>query len=111
MGTEKRRKLFINDYSVKTEAGEEFPFLVAKSLISLMFNEDLRLNFRKLIESDRVAKLLEECNEDYILLSEEDFGIVRDAVQKFEGYDRNALELINRVNGAELIDVDVKEKK
>lgn len=107
---EKRRKLFVNDYDIVDELGSKQPFLVIKSLVSLMFNPDLQIGFRELIESDKVAKKLEECKEDHVLLSEQEFGIIRDAVQKFKGYDRNALELVNRVNGTELVDVDVTEQ-
>ena len=46
-----------------------------------------------------------------ITLSEEDYGIILNAVDTFSGYDRNAVELICRVQEAEEIGIEVKEIK
>ncbi len=106
---EKRHKLKIANYKVMVDNKEE-DFLVRVSLVALLFDPELRLGWREAIRNDGIAKNIENCPEDFILLTLDDYGIIKGAVDQFTNFNRHAVELINRVHNAEEIEVEVKEK-
>ncbi len=107
---EKRRKLNIANYKVKIDNKEE-DFSVRVSLTTLLFDPELRLGWREAIRNDEIARKIESCSEDFILLTPEDYGIIKGVVDNFTNFNRHAVELINRVHNAEEVEVEVKESR
>lgn len=111
----KGRKLHIADYLIKakdTEGEEkEAPYSVRLSLVNLLFHPKTNLDAFSALKCDIVARQIEACKEDYILLTEEQYNWVKDSVNSFRGFDRYAVELINRVHNAPEIDIEITEVK
>lgn len=105
---EKYRKLQISNYPVEID-GEEVPMNVRNSLVTVLFHPDLNLNSVATRRNDKIATKIEECKEDFILLPDYEFVVVKEAVETFQGYDRKAVELIRRVEEAEEVEVEITE--
>ena len=112
------RKLNLKDYTVKVKAPDhmnpgqtieaEFPYGVKDSILNLMFIHDLQLTGADLVKQNVLAMKLESCKEDEILLEEDEWGRIKKAVDTFKGFDRNAVELVTRINEAEKVEVKPK---
>ena len=81
-----------------------------KSLSAVLFGPDLNLGIREAVKNDALASKIEQA-VDSILLSLEDYSILRSAFESFTDYDRNSVELIHRVIDAEEVSVEVNELK
>ena len=117
MSVTKMRKLLITDYTVKIDVrGEDgntekkdLPYKVRDSLCALLFHNDLKLGGKDLLENGKVADKLEVCDEDFILLTEAEFGKIKFSIDTIRGYGRNEIQLVQRVEEAEEVEVEVKE--
>ena len=105
----KMRKLWVSDYTI-TLNGKEEPYLVKTSLCNLLFQPALQLNFRELLKAEAIAKKVEYCGEEYLYLPQADYEVIKRAIETFNNFDRFAVELVRRVEGAEEVEVEVKEK-
>lgn len=113
------RKLNLTDYMVKIRAPDqmnpgqviegEYPYHTKDSILNLMFNPALQLNGAELLRSNMLAMKLEQCKEDEILLEDEEFSRIKKAVDVFKGFNRNDVELIERINHAEAVEVEPKK--
>ena len=113
------RKLNISNYMVKVKAPDkmnpgkmiegEWPYNTKESILNLMFNPALQLNGAELLRSNMLAMKLEQCKEDEILLEDEEFSRIKKAVDIFKGFNRNDVELVERVNNAEEVEVEPKK--
>ena len=84
------------------------PYDFKDSLVQLMFHPNLGLKGKALLESNLIAeKLMKADNE--ILLEEEEYNKIKDAVDSFEGFTRSEVELVKRVTDCP--EVNVKERK
>ncbi len=113
MATEKRMKVVIKSYPVKiVEDGKEkeVPYNVKKSLSAVLFGPNLNLAPREAVRNDALASKIEQ-DVDSILLSLEDYAVLRSAIESFTDFDRNSVELIHRVIDAEEVSVGVNELK
>lgn len=110
---EKGRKLHIADYPIKVKDAEgeekEAPYSVRLSLVNLLFHPRANLDAFSTLKCDIIARKIEVCKEDYIVLTEEQYNWIKDSVNSFRGFDRYAVELINRVHNAPEIDIEVTE--
>jgi len=97
------RKISLIPYN----AGNGQPYNVRQSIINLMFNPELRLGIRDAIESDRIARKIETAENDEVILEDAEYARVKQAFDEFQGYTRNEIELIARVQGA--VEITVKE--
>jgi len=86
----------------------EFPYHVKDSILNLLFIQDLQLTGAELVKQNMLAMKLESCKEDEILLEDEEWGRIKRAVDTFKGFDRNAVELVTRINEAEVVEVKPK---
>jgi len=109
------RKLSLKDYTVKMrvpdnnnpgrEIGAELPYHFKDSILNLMFIRELQLSGAELVKQNVLAIKLETCKDDEILLEEEEYQRIKKAVDVFKGFNRNDVELVTRINEAEVADI------
>ena len=112
------RKLNLKDYTVKVKTpdqmkpGEEIeaeiPYPFMTSLLNLLFIPDLQLGGAELVRQNVLAMKLEQCKEDEILLEDEEYGRIKRAIDTFKGFGRNDVELVTRIDEAEVVEVEPK---
>lgn len=113
------RKLNMANYMVKFKTPDrlipgkmiqsEAPYHVKDSILNLLFIQDLQLTGAELVKQNVLAMKLENCKEDEILLEDEEWGRIKRAVDTFKGFSRNEVELIERINEAEVVEVEPKK--
>ena len=111
------RKLNLKDYTVKVrvpdkmkpgqEIDAEYPYRFKDSMLTLLFNKELQLNGAELVKQNVLAMKLEQCNDE-ILLEEDEYQRIKKAVDTFKGFGRNDVELVERINEAEVVEVKVQ---
>ena len=112
------RKLNLKDYTVKLkvpdrtnpgqEIGAEMPYHFKDSILNLMFIRELQLSGAELVKQNVLAMKLETCKDDEILLEEDEYQRIKRAVDVFKGFNRNDVELVTRINEAEVVEVQSK---
>ncbi len=113
------RKLNLKNYTVKRKVpdnmnlGEEIecelPFFVKTSILNVMFIPELLLSNADLVRENILAMKLEQCQEDEILLEDEEYERLKRAFDAFKGFNRDAVELVTRINEAEKVEVEPKK--
>ena len=113
------RKLNLKNYTVKIktpdkmrpghELDAEFPYRVKDSILNLMFIRELQLSGAELVKQNVLAIKLETCKDDEILLEEDEYQRIKKAVDAFRGFNRNDVELVTRINEAEVVEVEPKK--
>lgn len=111
----KGRKLNLKDYFVESfdEKGEkkEVPYDVKGSLISLLFNRQLNLSAQRLLDMDDLGRKIRDCKDEEILLEEDDYLKIKQAVDAFNNYGERDIELVRRVSNAPQVEVEEKKDK
>ena len=112
------RKLNLKDFTVTVKVpdsqhpGEaidaEMPYKFKDSILNLMFNRDLQLNGAELVKQNVLAMKLEQCTDDFILLEAEEYQRLKKAIDTFKGFKRQDVELVTRINEAEVVEVKSK---
>jgi len=106
------RKLNLENYEItfRNAQGEleTAPYASKDAIINLMFHPDLRLSGTKLLETNILAEKIIEADKE-IILEEEEYNKVKNAIDSFQGFTRNEVELVKRVS--ECPKIDVKEKE
>ncbi len=113
------RKLNLKDYMVTVEAPDqmnpgqvikgEFPYRFKDSILNLLFSRELQLSGAELVKQNVLAMKLETCKDDEILLEEDEYQRIKQAIDVFKGFNRNDVELVERINGAEVVEVKTKQ--
>jgi len=113
------RKINLRNYTVRIKIPDqmnpgqakdaEFPYGVKDSLLNLMFIPALQLNGAELVKQNVLAMKLEQCKEDEILLEDEEYNRIKRAADVFRGFTRNDVELVLRINEAEVVEVEPKK--
>jgi len=113
----KMRKLVIKDYKVPavlpdgTRTEHLYDVRGMIDMITLASTEQQRLGFDEAIKRGRVTQKIVACEEDFILLEENEFQYIDKAFRAFKGYGRNELKLLDRIKDCETIEVQEKKKK
>jgi len=112
------RKLNLKDYTVIVRTPDqmklgkfidaEFPYPVKDSILNLLFVPALQLNGAELVKQNVLAMKLEQCKEDNILLEDEEYNRIKKAIDTFKGFGKNDVELVERINEAEKVEVEQK---
>ena len=107
------RKLNIKDYTVKSKVPDnmnlgqmidiEYPYPVRDSMMVVMFRRELQLSGADLVKQNLLAMRLETCKEDEILLEDAEYDRLKSAFDKCTGFTRNDVELVERINNAEVV--------
>ena len=113
------RKLNLANYMVKVKAPDqmnpgktiegEYPYHVMDSILNILFCPELQLAGAELLKQNVLAMKLESCKEDEILLEEEEWKRLKRAFDTFKGFNRNAVELVRRINEVEEVEVEPKK--
>ena len=113
------RKLNLKDYTVKVkmpdqmnpgkEIEAEIPYPFMTSLLNLLFIRELQLSGAELVKQNVLAMKLEQCKDDEILLEDEEYNRIKRAIDTFKGFGRNDVELVTRINEAEVVEVEPKK--
>ena len=123
----KMYKFQISNYTVEIQglddAGKpikkEVEYGVLASLSVLMFNSELKLNGRELLNAGKLIDKLEDSNnyksenglDFYVFLTEQEMAQLRKTIEVGRGFNRNDMELVNRITNCEETEVVVDEKK
>lgn len=112
------RKIILKNYTVKRKVPDkmnlakeiecELPFFVKTSILNVMFIPELLLSNADLVRTNILAMKLEQCKEDEIILEEEEYQRLKKAFDTFRGFNRDAMELVSRINEAEMVEVKTK---
>ena len=112
------RKLNLKDYTVKVKVPDrmnpgqviegEYPYHVKDSILNLMFIREMQLSGAELVKQNVLAMKLETCQEDEILLEDEEYNRIKKVIDTFKGFNRNDVELVTRINEAEVVEVKTK---
>lgn len=113
------RKIILKDYMVKVKALDQmnpgqmiegkYPYHMKDSILNLLFIQDLQLTGAELVKQNMLAVKLEQCKSDEIILEDAEWAKIKKAVDTFRGFDRNAVELVTRINEAEVVEVESKK--
>jgi len=111
------RKLNLKDYMVtgKVKGGDgqpvdiTAPYHVKDSILNLLFTRELQLSGAELVKQNVLAMKLEACKDDEILLEDEEYNRIKRAIDIFKGFNRNDVELVTRINDAEVVEVQPKK--
>jgi len=94
------RKLNLEKYtiSVRDNKGkiQLLPYDFKASVIELMFHPNLKLTGKALLETNIVAEKIMKADKE-ILLEEADYNKIKSAVDRFEGFSKNEIELVKRI--------------
>ena len=109
-------KLIVKDYEVDkiredTRKVVRIPYSVKQSIVGILYSPDLRLTMREAINRKPLADSIENCQEDFIYITQEDYTKIKDSFDKTQGFGKDDVELLKRIDKAEEIDVDIKESK
>ena len=85
------------------------PYDFRNSMADIILAPQLRLNGSALMKNWRIAEKIQACKEDHILLTYEEYNILRGATEQIDVFSKNDVELIKRIQEAP--DVEVEEKK
>ncbi len=112
------RKLNLKDYTVKMKSPDpmklggvidfELPYPVIDSILNIMFRKELQLSGAELVKQNVLATKLEICKDSEILLEEEEYKRLKTAFDKCTGFTRADVELVERINEAEEVEVEQK---
>ena len=104
------RKLNIENYINKIKLGEEvkeIEYDFKDSLIFIMFNRELQLAGKSLLEQNKLAEKILEADKE-IILEEAEYDKVKQAVEAFKGCTRSEVTLVDRVLNCPKINVEEK---
>ena len=85
------------------------PFDVKKSLIEILFHPELKLNGRDILKVGKLADKIEECKEENVLLSFDEYEKLSKAMDVVRGLGKESREFVKRILEAE--DTELEEKK
>ena len=112
------RKLNLENYTVKfrvpdkmnpgQEIEAEYPYHVKTTILNLMFNSALQLSGAEVVRQNILGMKLETCKGGEILLEDEEYERIKKAFDTFKGYSRADVELVRRINEAEVVEVEQK---
>lgn len=109
------RKINIKSYTVQlvTDKGPQVvPYDVRRSITNVVLSPEQKLGMAELLRYSRITDKIEATKEDFILLEEAEYQIIKQSFNKFKGFGINEVELCRRIEEAEEVKVkEVKKKK
>lgn len=113
-------KLIVKDYFIRKRVVDQeknainiqdVPYNVRQSIGGVLYNPELRLTMREAIARKPLADSIENCKEDFLYITTDDFKKVKEAFEKIQGFGKDDLELLNRIEQAEEVEVNIEEFK
>ena len=102
---------YINEIKVNENgatATKEIEYEFKDSLIFIMFNRELQLAGKSLLEQNKLAEKILEADKE-IILEEAEYNKIKQAVETFKGCTRNEVQLVDRVLNCPQINVEEKK--
>ena len=116
----KMRKILVKEYPLKKRVSDpekntvemkEVPYSVKQSIASILYHPELRLSMREAIARKVLSETIENSTEDFVMVTPEDYTKIKEAFEKVQGYTKDDVELLSRVENAEIVEVELKEKE
>ena len=108
------RKIDLEDYFVEVPSPEgkmqKVKMNIKDWISNMLFHPDLKLGGREVILRGKLAEKIDKAGKE-IILEEVDYQKIKEAFEKFKGFQKVHIELVKRVLDAELIEVEEKKKK
>jgi len=86
--------------------GKPLTYNVRDSIIEVMMSPELQLGAKELLERQKVAVKIMDCQEDEILLENAEYGKILSAFGEITGFSRQDAELVRRVFEAQEVEVE-----
>lgn len=102
-------KLNLKPYKVDNGKGGEADYDVKQSITTILFAPAQQLDGKSLIDTSKVSDKIENA-KDEVLLEDSEYNIVKEAFRKFKGLGKTEIELAKRVEEAEQVEVEAKNK-
>jgi hypothetical protein len=107
------RELKLTNYTVRVreESGNwvELPYVVRDSIVELLLSRELRLSGRELLKHDDLARKINTSPDGSILLEEEEWATMVQAIETVHGLGRTDVELVRRILDAPKVEVQAKK--
>lgn len=106
------RRIDLSNYTVtlRKEDGEstDLPYQMKDSTIEVLFARELQLSGRELLARDDLARKIRDCPDGSILLEEQEWNKLVQAVTTVTGLSQQDVQLVRRI--LEAPEVEVEEK-
>lgn len=87
----------------------EKPYDIRDACATILLNPQQKLNATGLLRANTVAQKILDNPVDFVLLEDAEYLMLRDAADKTVGFDRQDVELVNRIMYAKRVDVQAVE--
>ena len=107
----KARKLVLENYQIIFETPDgtkSTPYDVRQSISTILLNPELRLNGSALLANFQLAQKCKDSKEKSILLDEQEYSIMSNAVNECKGFGANDVKFVQRI--LEAPEVEIAEK-
>jgi len=110
----KARKIILISYDIEISDAngsiKKIPYDIKRSIADIFLAPHLKLNGSSLIKNWKIAEKILGCEEDFILLTPEEFSILSSAIEVIDVFTKNDVEMIRRIQEAEVVEVEEKKK-
>ena len=107
----KARKLVLENYQIIFETPDgtkSTPYDVRQSLSTVLLNPELHLNGATLLSNFKLAEKCKDSKEESILLDEQEYKVLTNAVNECKGFGANDVQFVQRI--LEAPEVEIAEK-
>ena len=109
----KARKIVISSYEIEVAGSDgnlkKLPYDVKTSMSDLILAPQLKLNGTALMRNWKIAEKILNCKDEYVLLTQEEYLILKNSTEEIDVFSKNDVQLIMRINDAEQVEVDEKK--
>ena len=99
------RKINIKNYKVELK-GKLVNYSVKDTMINMILHPAHRHTGKSLLESNLLAEKFENCKEENILISEDEYSKLQHGMKIVTGWSKNEVEFVKRIEYAELVSVE-----
>jgi len=108
------RKVNLEPYTIliPDTSGKDTPITVDVKdwIANVIFHPDLKLNGREVIQRGKLSEKIEKADKE-VILEEVEYQKIKEAFDSVKGFSKMHIELLERVFGAQMIEVEEKKKK
>lgn len=79
-----------------------------ESMVEILYTPALKLNSLGLLKQEVLAKKIANANDTELLLEDEEYTRLKNAMEAMEGFAKNDLTLVHRILEAQPVEVEVK---
>lgn len=84
---------------------------VKGSMVEILFHPDLELHADEVLNREDLARKIRDCSDKALILEEEDWIHLRQAIDAVPGLRRQDVDLIRRIKNARKVEVEVKKSE